>query len=171
MNYLVAVLSNRSQAETAYSALEQEGLSTDQMDILGNGYKSADDYGLIEPDQQAKRSAAQLSSWLIPFGFAAGYLFNWLTGIEIIGAIGNVGNHILGGFLGAASGALGAYVIGNSAGLVAGSGDALPYRNRLNAGKYLIIVKGSDEITQKATHILRQYELENIQGYIEPTAT
>jgi hypothetical protein len=47
MSYLVAVLSDRSQAEAAYSALEQEGLPNTQIDILGNGYKSADEYGLI----------------------------------------------------------------------------------------------------------------------------
>lgn len=35
MNYLVAVLPERSQAEAAYSALEKEGLSKEQVAILG----------------------------------------------------------------------------------------------------------------------------------------
>jgi hypothetical protein len=51
--------------------------------------------------------------------------------------------------------------------LTTGSGDALPYRNRLKEGKYLIVVKGSESLTKQATRILRQFEPENIQGYIE----
>ncbi len=64
---------------------------------------------------------------------------------------------------------MGAYFTGGTVGLALGSGDALPYRNRLNAGKYLIIVKGPDQLTRQATRVLRQFEPENIQGYIEPT--
>jgi hypothetical protein len=168
MNYLVAVLPNRIQAEAAYSALEQEGLPNSQIDILGNGYKSADEYGLIDPNQQADKGAKRLS-WLVLFGFIAGYAFNALTAIEILPAIGAFGNHILGGVFGAAAGALGAYTVGRGVGLTVGSGDALPYRNRLNAGKYLIVVKGPEELIRQATRVLRQFEPENIQGYVEPT--
>lgn len=169
MNYLVAVLPDRSQAEQAYSALEQEGVSTEQVDILGKGYQSADEYGLIDPNRQARKNALRQAYWLVPFGFVAGYAFNWLTGIEIF-PIGSFGNHLLGGLLGAASGGLGAFLVGGGVGLTVGSGDALPYRNRLNAGKYLIVVKGSEELTQRATRILRQFEPENLQGYTEPTS-
>lgn len=80
-----------------------------------------------------------------------------------------MGNHFIGGFLGAASGAMGALLVGGGVGLTVGSGDALPYRNRLNAGKYLIVVKGTEELTSQATRVLRQIEPENIQGYTEPT--
>jgi hypothetical protein len=170
MNYLVAVLSNRQQAEAAYSSLKQEISSEGQIDILGNGYKNADEYGLIDPQQQARQGVKRLIYWLIPFGFVAGYAFNALTGIEIL-AVGATGNHILGGLLGAASGALGAYFVGGGVGLTVGSGDALPYRNRLAAGKYLIVIKGSEALTQQATRILRQFEPENLQGYIEPVSS
>lgn len=170
MNYIVAVLPDRIQAEAAYSALEKEGLPNNQIDILGRGYKSADEYGLIDPNQQARKGAKRLVYWLVPFGFVAGFAFNVLTDIEIFPAIAPIGNHIIGGLLGAASGALGAYLVGGGVGLTVGSGDALPYRNRLNAGKYLIVVKGTEEITRQATRILRQFEPENLQGYTEPTS-
>ncbi|HEY9783389.1 MAG TPA: hypothetical protein V6D09_25030 [Leptolyngbyaceae cyanobacterium] len=166
MNYLIAVLSDRIQAEAAYTALEKEGLPTNSIDILGQGYKSADEFGLIDPNQQARKGAKRLIYWLVPFGFVAGYAFNYLTGIEIL-PINPVGNHIIGGILGAASGALGAYFVGGGVGLSVGSGDALPYRNRLNAGKYLVVVKGTEELTRQATRILRSFEPENIQGYAE----
>ena len=166
MNYLIAVYSNRIQAEAAYTALEKEGLPTEQISILGKGYKSADEYGLINPNQQAKNNVQLLNYWLIPFGFVAGYTFNILTNIEIIPG-GSIVNHVFGGLLGGASGALGGFFVGGSVGLTVGSGDALLYRNRLNAGKYLIVFQGTEELVQKATIILRSFEPENIQGYVE----
>ncbi|MBD2452021.1 hypothetical protein H6G76_33895 [Nostoc sp. FACHB-152] len=169
MNYLIAVLPDKSKAQAAYSALTNEGLSPNQVDILGSGYKSADDYKLIDPNQQARKGAKRLLYWLVPFGFIAGYAFNYLTGIEIL-SLGDLGSHVIGGILGAASGVLGAYLVGGGVGLTVGSGDALPYRNRLNAGKYLIVVKGTEELTRRATEILRSFEPENIQGYVEPTS-
>lgn len=170
MNYLIAVLPDRIQAEAAYTALEKEGLPTGQIDILGRGYKSADEFGLIDPNVQARKGASRLIYWLVPFGFLAGYAFNYLSGIEIF-PIGAVANHIVGGILGAASGAMGAFFVGGGVGLAVGSGDALPYRNRLNAGKYLIVVKGTEQLIRQATGVLRQFEPENIQGYAEPIGT
>lgn len=166
MNYLIAVYSNRIQAEAAYTALEKVGLPTEQISILGNGYKSADEYGLINPNQQAKSNAQRLSYWLLPFGFAAGYCFNLLTNIEIIPAGGMI-NPIIGGLLGAVSGVLGGLVVGGSVGLTVDSPDALIYRNRLNSGKYLIIFEGTEELVKQATNILRSFEPENIQGYTQ----
>ena len=168
MNYLVAVLSDRIQAEAAYSALTKEGLLNDQINLLGNGYQSADEYGLINPQQSVRQSVKRELYWTVPFGFVAGYAFNYLTGIEILSVTSPIANHIIGGLFGAAAGLMGAYFSGGIVGLTVGSGDALPYRNRLNAGKYLIIVKGTGELTRQATSILRQFEPENIQGYAEP---
>ena len=167
MNYLVAVLPDRIQAETAYSALEKENLPMSQVDILGKGYKSADEFGFIDPNKQASKQVNKLIYWLIPFGFIAGFAFNLLTRIYILPQANPFINHIIGGLLGSASGALGAYFIGGGIGLTVGSGDALSYRNRLNAGKYLIVVTGNEQLISQATRILRQFEPENIQGYAE----
>ncbi len=168
MNYLIAVLSNRVQAEAAYSALTEANLPMAQVTILGRGYKSADEFGLIDPNVQAQKQARGLFYWLVPFGFVAGYAFNYLTGIEIAAALGPIGNHLVGGLLGAIAGALGSFLVGGGVGLTVGSGDALSYRNRLNAGKYLIAVQGSEALIRSATAILRQFEPENLQGYNTP---
>ena len=168
MSYLIAVLSDRMQAEEAYSALEKESLPMEQITILGRGYQSADEFGLIDPNLQARKQSRRLLYWLLPFGFVAGYAFNLLTGIEILSWAGGIGNHVIGGLLGAASGALGALFVGGGVGWTVGSGDALPYRNRLNAGKYIIVAKGDEDLVRKATRVLRQFEPENIQGYTEP---
>ncbi|MFQ4141344.1 hypothetical protein [Chlorogloeopsis sp. ULAP02] len=162
MNYLIAVLSDRIQAEAAYLALEKEGIKGT---ILGKGYKSADEFGLIDPKEPAKKQARLMAFWLIPFGFFAGTTFSIITGLNTFAWAGEIGNHIIGGLLGAGSGALGSLFVGGGIGLIAGSGDALPYRNRLNEGKYLIAVQGSETLIRQANRILRQYEPENIQGY------
>ena len=168
MNYLIAVLSDRIQAEAAYSALEKEGLPLEQITILGRGYKSADEFGLIDPNQQAQNNIKRMALWLVPFGFAAGISFSILTGLNTFAWAGNTGNHLIGGLLGATAAALGSFFVGGGAGIAIGSSDALPYRNRLNAGKYLIVVKGSESLTRRATGTLRQFNPENLQGYIEP---
>lgn len=168
MNYLVAVLANKQQAEEAYSTLCKDGIPNEKVTILGEGYQSADDFGLIDPNKQAGKRAKKLAYWLVPFGFAAGYLFNVLTGIELFSFTNSLAEHIIGGILGAASGLLGAIVVGGGVGLTVGSGDALTYRNRLNAGKYIIVTKGTDSLIREATRLLRQFEPEYIQGYQEP---
>lgn len=169
MNYLVAVLPDRIQAEAAYSALEKEGLPMSKIDILGTGYKSADEYGLIDPNQQASTLTKLMSFWLVPFGFAAGFTFSLITKLNTFAWAGELGNHLIGGLLGAIAGAMGGIFVGGGTGLVLGSGDALPYRNRLNAGKYLVVVKGTETLTRQATKVLRQFEPEDIQGYVDPS--
>lgn len=166
MNYLVVVLPDRIQAEAAYTALEKEGIKAT---ILGKGYKTADEFGLIDPNEQAKKQARFMAYWLVPFGFFAGVTFNVITGLDTFAWAGKIGNHIIGGLLGAGAGAMGSVFAGGGGGLVFGSGDALPYRNRLNAGKYLIVVQGSESISRQATRILRPFEPENIQGYADTT--
>ncbi|MBE9127966.1 MULTISPECIES: hypothetical protein [unclassified Coleofasciculus] len=170
MNYLVAVLSDRIAAEEAYTALEKESLPMAQITILGKGYKNADDFGLIDPNLQALKQVKQFAYWLIPFGFVSGYTFNVLTAIEVFSWAGSLGNHIIGGVFGAIAGAMGSFFVGGGAGLAFASGDALPYRNRLNQGKYLIVVKGSEVLTQQATRIIRKFEPETLQGYADPSS-
>jgi hypothetical protein len=164
MNYLVAVLPDRIQAEAAYVALDKEGIPST---ILGKGYKTADEFGLIDPKEQARKQARLMSFWLVPFGFFAGSTFSFVTGLNTFAWAGEIGNHLIGGLLGAASGGMGAVFVGGGVGLVVGGGDALPYRNRLDAGKYLVVVQGSELVTRQATRTLRQFEPENIQGYAD----
>ncbi|MBW4614865.1 MAG: hypothetical protein KME21_16630 [Desmonostoc vinosum HA7617-LM4] len=164
MNYLVAVLSDRIQAEAASVALEKDGIKST---ILGKGYKTADEFGLIDPQEQAKKQAKLMAIWLIPFGFFAGFTFSLITGLNTFAWAGEIGNHIIGGLLGAGSGAMGSVFVGGGVGLLVGGGDALPYRNRLDAGKYIIVVQGSETLTRQATRTLRQFEPENIQGYAD----
>lgn len=165
MNYLVAVVADRIEAETAYSALEKEGFAMNQVSILGRGYKSADEYGLIDPNEEAVKQIKLMATWLIPFGFAAGFTFSVITGLNTFAWAGEFGNHAIGGLLGAISGAMGSFFVGGGVGIALGGGDALPYRNRLNSGKYLIVVNGSERSINQASLILRKLDPEALKSY------
>ncbi|KPQ34032.1 MAG: hypothetical protein HLUCCA11_16545 [Phormidesmis priestleyi Ana] len=170
MSYLVAVLSDRIKAEEAYTALEDANIKMDNVEILGRGFKSADEYGLIDPTEEAWKQIKRLALGTIPFGFAGGFAFNAITGLDTFPWAGVVGNQIIGGFLGAIAGAMGSFFIGGGVGAGLGGGDALSYRNRLNAGKYLVVVKGSEGLISQASRVIRPLRPENIQGYTEPGA-
>lgn len=169
MNYVIAVVADRIQAEAAYLELEKSGIPTDQLSILGQGYKSADEFGFIDPKQSARKQAKLMAFWLVPFGFIGGWVFNVATQYQLVPEAGILGNQVIGGLLGAIGGAMGSFFVGGGVGLSLGSGDSLPYRNRLKEGKYLVVVNGAPNITNKATRILRQLEPEMLQGYIDPT--
>ena len=166
-NYLVAVLSDRIHAESAYTMLEKQGLSLSKVTILGRGYKTADEFGLIDPNEVAQKQAKLMAIWLVPFGFLAGVGFSLATGLQTFAWAGEIGNHVVGGLLGAIGGAMGSVFIGGGGGIAFGTGDALPYRNRINAGKYLIVVEGSQLFLQQATTVLRKCDPENLQSYID----
>ena len=166
-NYLVAVLADRIQAESAYTMLEKQGLPLNKINILGRGYKTADEFGLIDPNEVAQKQAKLMAIWLVPFGFLAGVGFSLATGLQTFAWAGEIGNHVIGGFLGSIGGTMGSVFIGGGGGIAFGSGDALPYRNRLNAGKYIIVVEGSQLLLQQATLILRKCDPEGIQTYID----
>ncbi len=166
-NYLVAVVADRIQAESAYTILEQQGLPSAKVTILGRGYKTADEFGLIDPNEQAQKQAKMMALWIVPFGFIGGVAFSLSTNLHTFAWAGEIGDRLIGGLLGAIGGAMGSILIGGGSGIAFGSGDALPYRNRLNAGKYLIVVEGSQLLLQQATNILRTCDVENIQSYID----
>jgi hypothetical protein len=169
MNYVIAVLPDRIQAEAAYSALEKEGLPTEQISIVGKGYKTADEFGFIDPRQPARKQALLMATWLVPFGFIGGIAFNLSTQYQLVPEVGSLGNQLIGGLLGAIGGAMGSFFIGGGIGLSFGSDDALPYRNQIQAGKYLVIAEGASNLTNRAMRILKQFEPETLQSYIDPT--
>ncbi|MBO9999872.1 MAG: hypothetical protein J7641_12870 [Cyanobacteria bacterium SID2] len=164
MEYLVAVLPDRIQAEAAYTALEKAELPSETLAILGSGYQSADEFGLADPNETAKKRALQMMTWLVPFGFLGGVVFDRITGLQTF-PVGVLGNQIIGGFLGAIAGAMGGLFVGGGIGALIGAGDALPYRNRLRQGKYLVVVRGSRFQVRDATSILRSFRPESLQGY------
>jgi hypothetical protein len=167
MNYLISVWGDRIQAEEVYTRLESANFPMEAISILGRGYKSAEEFGFIDPMEQGKKQAFLMAYWLIPFGFFAGVGFSLVTDLHTFAWAGTIGNHIIGGLLGAMGGTMGSVFVGGGVG-VATSGDTVPYRNRLNEGKYLVIVQGAENLVFQANQIMRPLRPENIQGYDAP---
>ena len=95
MNYLVAVFRDRMTAEEAYTRLEKATFPVERMSILGKGYKTADEFGLIDPKSQAIKQAKFMAVWLVPFGFAAGTTFSLISELQTFTPwVGTVGNHL-----------------------------------------------------------------------------
>jgi hypothetical protein len=166
MNYLIAVLPDRFQAEEAYTALEKAGIPLTKMKIAGRGYKTADEVGLYDAKEQAKKKAIFMAYWLIPFGFIGGYIFNLITGLHNLDWAGDPGNHIVGGVLGAIGGAMGSVFVGGGASWATSTaGDTVSYREYLDANKYLLLVDNIGGFGDRAIPILRQLTPELIQSY------
>lgn len=168
MNYLISVWSDRIKAEEVYTTLEKANFPMNCISILGKGYKSASEFGFIDPLDQGKKQAFLMAYWLVPFGFFAGVGFSLVTDLQTFAWAGTIGNHAIGGLLGAFGGAMGSIFVGGGVGVATGSGDTVPYRNRLDEGKYLIIIQGTDQEVVRANQIMRPLRPENIQGYVAP---
>ena len=166
MNYLIAVLPDRFKAEEAYTALEKAGIPLSRMKIAGKGYNSADEVGLYDAKEQAKKRAIFMSYWLVPFGFAGGYVFNLITGLHNLDWAGDPGNHIVGGILGAIGGAMGSVFVGGGAGWATSTAeDTVSYRDYLEANKYLVLIDNIGGFGDRALPILRKLSVETIQNY------
>lgn len=167
-NFLVAVLSDRAQAEKAHATLEHDGMPADQISIVGQGYKDIGEYGFLDPQGQARKRALTMMIWLVPFGFLGGFAFNVSTQFELFEWAGVWGNHLFGGVFGAIAGAMGSFFVGGGTTLILRDGDAFPYRDKLKQGQYVLIVQGAPNLTNRANRLLRQMETEHLEGYVAP---
>jgi len=169
MNYVVALLADRTQAEAASSKLEQEGLPLENISIVGDGYKNMEEFDFMDPKKGAWKQARLMAFWLVPFGFIGGYAFNLSTQFELFPWAGSVGNHLIGGLFGAIAGAMGSFFVGGGSGvLFGGDNDSIPYRRKLKEGNYAIVVQGAPNITNRANRLLKELKPENIQSFIDP---
>ncbi|MFM6008793.1 MAG: hypothetical protein ACKPB7_36990, partial [Sphaerospermopsis kisseleviana] len=101
----------------------------------------------------------------------AGFVFSYITNLQTFAWAGEVGNHLLGGVLGAISGAMGSIFIGKSLAMTSKTGiDPLPYQNRLAEGKYILIINGMEVLTNRAAPILRKFKMDTMQRYSDPNS-
>jgi hypothetical protein len=108
-----------------------------------------------------------MSYWLVPFGFGGGFVFDLITGLDTFSWAGTPGNHIIGGLAGAIAAAMGSVFVGGGIGLSIGTREDLPYRDRLSAGKYLVICKDpKGQWRDLAGRVLQELKPESLQGYV-----
>ncbi|MEO0376295.1 MAG: hypothetical protein AAF329_17070 [Cyanobacteria bacterium P01_A01_bin.17] len=163
-DYIVVTLGERIQAETAAKNLETAGLPTSQISVFGQGFKMPDTDPLFDPTLLKWQSMKRMMLWLLPFGFFAGVTFNQITQLTIVPGLGSVGDGFIGGLFGLGAAAMGSFAYGGGAQLYLDK-DLVPYAKRLEKGKYLVIVKGSQRLIQDAKRVLRVLDPEIMTIY------
>ncbi len=164
-NFLVAVIADRIQAEKALLALGHENIPAAARTILGRGFQSADEFGLVDPIEQTWKRLKFTAAWLIPFGFLGGTGFNLVTGLNTFAWAGDTGNVVIGGLLGAIGGAMGSVLASNGIFAVLGGKKSRSYRQRLEAGEFLVVVKGGETMIRRATKVLLKFETLSLESY------
>ena len=163
MRYLVAVFCDRINAEEAYARLESSNFSMDDIAILGDGYPTNDEFGLRNPKEAAWRQVRIMATWLVPFGFGGGFIFDTITGLNTFPWAGTLGNQLIGGLLGAGSGLMGSFFISGGPPLLFNNNET-PYRDRLEAGEYLVVVNGGESVVTQAARVLQALNPETIEA-------
>ena len=163
MRYLVAVFRDRTQAEEAYSRLEASNFTMSDINILGDGYQATDTFGLQNPKEAAWTQVRRMATWLVPFGFAGGVIFDTITGLNTFTWTGRLGNQLIGGLLGAGSGMMGSFFISGGPALIF-SDDSESYRDRIEAGEYLVVVSGGESVITQAARVLQALEPETLDA-------
>ena len=93
--------------------------------------------------------------------------FNVVTGLNTFPWAGDVGNILIGGMLGAIGGTMGS-ILASDGWLVILSGKrSMTHRQRIDAGQYLVVVKGSETLIRRATKALLKYETLSLDNYPE----
>jgi hypothetical protein len=162
--YLVATFNNREQASGAYEQLQAADLPLSQVELVGSGYKSLQDFDLVDPNQIAWRQAIRMLWWLVPFGFIAGFSFNDITKLAILEQGSPLLNHCLGGLLGAGSAAIGGFTFGGGAQVLIDR-EKTPLAKRLKAGKYLLVAQGTELLIRRANRALQSLPSDSLQFY------
>ena len=164
-NFLVAVLSDRIQAEEALLALGRENIPSETRAILGRGFQGIDEFGLVDPIEQTWKRLRFTAVWLVPFGLVAGMGFNLITGLNTFAWAGDIGNVAIGGALGMAGAAMGSVLASDAIFAVLGGKKSRSYRQRIESGEFLVVVKGGETLVRRATKVLLKYDTLSLESY------
>ncbi|MCI3281588.1 hypothetical protein L5470_11490 [Synechococcus sp. PCC 6717] len=162
---LVATVGDRLGAEAIYTRLETDGFPMAKVKLLGRGYKQWSEAGVEDPFATARQQMQRMLLWLVPFGFFAGFTFNQATQIDILPSLNRLDNSLIGGVFGAVAGALGSLTVGGGLKVVIAGRSGTPFETRLQQGKYLVLIQGSDNEIRRAERLLKAQPLEYLQAY------
>ena len=140
MGLCVAVLlSNREQLLQLQEQLA-ELPSRLKLQAVGAGLIDPLSLNLLNPALDRQQRQRSMARWLLPFGFAAGVMFTFITNLDTFGFAGPIGQPLIGGLLGLGSGWMGSYAAAAS---VSGPADdqIRTVRNRLEEGLFALLVE------------------------------
>lgn len=166
-DYLIATISDRIQAEEVHLALQEIGLSEPNLNLFGKGYKTGEDCKDFDPALITKRQMQRMMIFLLPLGFVGGIIFYQTVRIDVLPSLGFIGNTVMGGLLGAASGALGGYITGGGLSLMLDK--PVPYTEQIEAGTFLVVVRDAEDLKMRqANRVFRTLNIDNVAYYERP---
>jgi hypothetical protein len=149
---VLGVFESLDQATDAVTRLGEAGFPTDRISIVGQGLQSEIKmHGFVTAGDLAKTGAT--------LGAVFGGLFGLLAGVAFLAIPGFGPLVILGplaaGVVGAAEGAVGTGLVGAILGAFVSRQHIPKLEQHLRAGRYLVLVHGSQEDVARAQEILR----------------
>jgi hypothetical protein len=152
------------EAEAAVLELEKAGFDMQKISIIGKDYQTTEHVrGFLTWKDSAKVGAGEGGYW----GTFFGGLFGILTGVGLlfvpgVGPVivaGHVAGVLAGWIEGMVVGGVGAAVVGGLVGALVGLGipkeQAIKYETEIKAGKFLVLVSGTDEEIERVRQILQ----------------
>jgi hypothetical protein len=160
----VSIFPSHVEAEAAVLELQRAGFDIQKISIIGKDYETSEHVrGFLTWKDTAKAGAGEAGYW----GTFFGGLFGILTGVGLlfvpgVGPVivaGHVAGVLAGWIEGMIVGGVGAAVAGGLVGALVGLGipkeQALKYETEIKAGKFMVIVSGTDEEIDRARQILQ----------------
>lgn len=161
---IIGIFADEQAVLGGYRRLQQVGISLENLAIVGKGYRDADAVGFADPVKVAKARAVRTAAFTGILGAIFGLLFNLITKIAIIPDNRPL-TLLIAALLGGVSGVLGGLIAGGGTGFIFESGESIAYRNRINKGKYLLLVEGTEALVLTAEQHLRELPTESLDRY------
>ena len=160
---VVACFPSHREAERVISELKKEGFDLQKLSIIGKDYQTTEQVrGFLTWKDAAKTGAAEGGYWGSfvggLFGILAGAGVLFIPGMAPIVVAGPIVGMLAGWLEGTLVGGVGVAAVGGLAGALGGLGipkhEVLKYETQIQAGKFIILVTGSDEDVRQAKQML-----------------
>ncbi|MEZ2277493.1 MAG: general stress protein [Microcoleus sp.] len=160
---IVADFPSHAEAERVVLDLQKEGFDVQKLSIIGKDYHTTEQVrGFLTWKDTAKAGAIGGGYWGSfvggLFGILAGAGVLFIPGMTPLIIAGPIAGVLAGWLEGTLVGGAGAAAVGGLAGALGGLGipkhEVLKYETQIQAGKFIILVTGSDEDVSQAKRML-----------------
>lgn len=153
---MIAVLPDEASAFEAYRLLQNHGISPENLALVGRGYSSPENVGLIEPRRMAWRYA-KYGMWLLGIlGALAGTIVQFAMHLKLLTMTWGQTMLVI-VIISSIVGSLAGAILGAVYGLFYKSSTSIACRNCLRQGQYLLLLEGSEVLTRRGREILNRY--------------
>jgi peptidoglycan hydrolase-like protein with peptidoglycan-binding domain len=143
---IAVVLESLEQISQLQQQLNSGQLDKSQLPLklqaVGAGALDPKTVTALNPALARNARQRSMARWLLPFGFAAGMMFTFITNLDTFAFAGPIGQPLIGGLLGLGSGWMGSFAAAAS---VTGDRDdqVRTVCNRLTEGLFVLLVEAA----------------------------